>query len=88
MSIATLDWIVIGAYFVIITAIGLVVGYRVRRYRAGNSSRARSDSWRLASAFVRRGYRQPRRAHQRPRYWASQKTPTRRRDDVWPGTGN
>ena len=31
MSIATLDWIVIGAYFVIITAIGLVVGYRVRR---------------------------------------------------------
>ncbi len=31
MSIATLDWIVIGAYFVIITAIGLIVGYRVRR---------------------------------------------------------
>ena len=31
MNIATLDWIVIGAYFVIITAIGLIVGYRVRR---------------------------------------------------------
>ena len=31
MSIATLDWAVIGAYFVVITAIGLVAGYRVRR---------------------------------------------------------
>lgn len=31
MNIATLDWIVIGVYFVIITAIGLVVGYRVRQ---------------------------------------------------------
>jgi Na+/proline symporter len=30
MNIATLDWLVIGAYFVIITAIGLIVGYRVR----------------------------------------------------------
>ncbi len=31
MNIATLDWMVIGGYFVIITAIGLVAGYRVRR---------------------------------------------------------
>lgn len=31
MNIATLDWIVIGAYFVIVTAIGLAVGYKVRR---------------------------------------------------------
>jgi Na+/proline symporter len=31
MNIATLDWIVIGAYFVIITAIGLIVGARVRQ---------------------------------------------------------
>jgi Na+/proline symporter len=31
MNITTLDWIVIAAYFVIITAIGLVVGLRVRR---------------------------------------------------------
>src|SRR5688572_1953290 len=30
MNIATLDWVVIGAYFVIITAIGLIVGRRVR----------------------------------------------------------
>ena len=30
MNIATLDWIVIAVYFVIITAIGLIVGYRVR----------------------------------------------------------
>jgi Na+/proline symporter len=31
MNIAPLDWAVIVAYFVVITAIGLVVGYRVRR---------------------------------------------------------
>jgi Na+/proline symporter len=31
MHIATLDWIVIAMYFVIITAIGLIVGYRVRQ---------------------------------------------------------
>ena len=31
MSIAPLDWAVIAVYFVVITAIGLVVGYRVRR---------------------------------------------------------
>ena len=31
MNIATLDWIVLGAYLVIITAIGLIVGYRVRK---------------------------------------------------------
>jgi SSS family transporter len=31
MNIATLDWIVIAGYFVIITAIGLIVGYRVRQ---------------------------------------------------------
>ncbi len=31
MSITSLDWIVIGAYFVIITAIGLIAGYRVRK---------------------------------------------------------
>lgn len=31
MNIATLDWVVIGLYFVIITAIGLGVGYKVRR---------------------------------------------------------
>ena len=30
VSLAPLDWIVIGAYLVIITAIGLIVGYRVR----------------------------------------------------------
>ena len=30
MNIATLDWMVIAAYFVIITAIGLIVGRRVR----------------------------------------------------------
>jgi Na+/proline symporter len=30
MNIAALDWIVIGAYLVVITAIGLIVGYRVR----------------------------------------------------------
>ena len=31
MNIATLDWIVLGGYLVVITAIGLIVGYRVRR---------------------------------------------------------
>jgi Na+/proline symporter len=31
MNIAPLDWIVLAAYLVIITAIGLIVGYRVRR---------------------------------------------------------
>ncbi len=31
MSITTLDWAVLVAYFVAITAIGLIVGYRVRR---------------------------------------------------------
>jgi len=31
MNIATLDWIVIGGYFVVITAIGLIAGYRVRQ---------------------------------------------------------
>jgi Na+/proline symporter len=31
MNIATLDWFVIAAYFIIITAIGLVAGYRVRQ---------------------------------------------------------
>src|SRR5512145_2961667 len=31
MEIATLDWAVLIAYFVIITAVGLVVGYRVRK---------------------------------------------------------
>ena len=31
MNIAPLDWIVIGVYFVIITAIGLIVGYKVRQ---------------------------------------------------------
>src|SRR5688572_17361507 len=31
MNITTLDWAVIGGYFVIITAIGLIVGYRVRQ---------------------------------------------------------
>ena len=31
MNIATLDWIVIAGYFVVITAIGLIVGYRVRQ---------------------------------------------------------
>jgi Na+/proline symporter len=31
VNIATLDWIVIAFYFVVITAIGLVAGYRVRR---------------------------------------------------------
>ena len=31
MHLAALDWIILVAYFVVITAIGLVVGYRVRR---------------------------------------------------------
>ena len=31
MNIAPLDWAVIAVYFVVITAIGLIVGYRVRR---------------------------------------------------------
>ena len=31
MQIATLDWVVLIAYFVAITAIGLIVGYRVRK---------------------------------------------------------
>ena len=31
MSLATLDWLVLIAYLVIITAIGLIVGYRVRQ---------------------------------------------------------
>ena len=31
MNIAFLDWLVLGAYFVVIAAIGLVAGYRVRR---------------------------------------------------------
>ena len=31
MNIATLDWIVIATYLVIITAIGLIVGYKVRQ---------------------------------------------------------
>ena len=31
MNITALDWIVLAAYLVIITAIGLIVGYRVRR---------------------------------------------------------
>ena len=31
MNIAPLDWVVIGLYLVIITAIGLIVGYRVRK---------------------------------------------------------
>lgn len=31
MNIAPLDWLVIGAYFVVITAIGLIAGYRVRQ---------------------------------------------------------
>jgi Na+/proline symporter len=31
MNIAPLDWLVLGAYLVTITAIGLVVGYRVRK---------------------------------------------------------
>src|SRR4026209_2889898 len=31
MNIAALDWVVLGAYLVIITAIGLIVGYRVRQ---------------------------------------------------------
>ena len=30
MSLATLDWIILAAYLVVITAIGLIVGYRVR----------------------------------------------------------
>src|SRR6187551_3244528 len=30
MSLATLDWIILAAYLAIITAIGLIVGYRVR----------------------------------------------------------
>ena len=30
MSIAPLDWVVLIAYLIIITAIGLIVGYRVR----------------------------------------------------------
>ena len=31
MNIAALDWVVLVGYLVIITAIGLVVGYRVRQ---------------------------------------------------------
>jgi Na+/proline symporter len=31
MNISPLDWLVLGAYLVIITAIGLIVGYRVRK---------------------------------------------------------
>jgi Na+/proline symporter len=31
MNISALDWMVLGAYLVIITAIGLIVGYRVRQ---------------------------------------------------------
>ncbi len=31
MRLAPLDWLIIVAYFVVITAIGLVVGYRIRR---------------------------------------------------------
>ncbi len=31
MNIAALDWVVLVAYFIVITAIGLIVGYRVRR---------------------------------------------------------
>ena len=31
MSISTLDWAVVIGYFIIITAIGLIAGYRVRR---------------------------------------------------------
>jgi Na+/proline symporter len=31
MNISTLDWVVVVAYFIAITAIGLIVGYRVRR---------------------------------------------------------
>jgi Na+/proline symporter len=31
MNLTTLDWVVVIAYFVIVTAIGLIVGYRVRR---------------------------------------------------------
>ena len=31
MNLAPLDWIIIGCYFVVITAIGLIVGYRVRQ---------------------------------------------------------
>ena len=31
MDITTLDWAVIAAYFVVITGIGLVVGWRVRK---------------------------------------------------------
>jgi Na+/proline symporter len=31
MNIAFLDWVVLGAYFVVIAAIGLIAGYRVRR---------------------------------------------------------
>jgi Na+/proline symporter len=31
VNIAFLDWVVLGAYFVVIAAIGLVAGYRVRR---------------------------------------------------------
>jgi len=31
MNIAFLDWVVLGAYFIVIAAIGLVAGYRVRR---------------------------------------------------------
>jgi len=30
MNLATLDWMVLGAYLVVITAIGLIVGYKVR----------------------------------------------------------
>ena len=31
MNLATLDWVVLGAYLVVITTIGLLVGYRVRQ---------------------------------------------------------
>jgi Na+/proline symporter len=31
MNIATLDWVVVVIYFIVITAIGLIAGYRVRR---------------------------------------------------------
>jgi len=31
MHLATLDWLIIVAYFIVVTAMGLVVGYRIRR---------------------------------------------------------
>src|SRR5918912_649546 len=31
MNITTLDWAVVVAYFIVVTAIGLIVGYRVRQ---------------------------------------------------------